>query len=226
MNQKNQFYDFWQKIVDNKKSSIVLLLAILIPCIGKGVLVMSEERSLETGIVAFFHNYSPSFIMSISKILAIIFSTKCCIVILFILCIISYFLKRNWRITLTQLVISLLPMVYIFAIKFIVHRPRPFIGVKVKLPPDPSFPSGHTAAAVAICAMSLMILYVSNKSLLKIGLIISIVVIVIVALSRLVVAAHFPTDVITSAIMYPILVMYNLDFFKNSSFINRKILKR
>ncbi|EPI57891.1 phosphatase PAP2 family protein [Gardnerella vaginalis] len=226
MNQKNQFYDFWQKIVDNKKSSIVLLLAILIPCIGKGVLVMSEERSLETGIVAFFHNYSPSFIMSISKILAIIFSTKCCIVILFILCIISYFLKRNWRITLTQLVISLLPMVYIFAIKFIVHRPRPFIGVKVKLPPDPSFPSGHTAAAVAICAMSLMILYVSNKSLLKIGLIISIVVVVIVALSRLVVAAHFPTDVITSAIMYTILVMYNLDFFKNSSFINRKILKR
>lgn len=226
MNQKNQFYDFWQKIVNNKKSSIVLLLAILIPCIGKGVLVMSEERSLETGIVAFFHNYSPSFIMSISKILAIIFSTKCCIVILFILCIISYFLKRNWRITLTQLVISLLPMVYIFAIKFIVHRPRPFIGVKVKLPPDPSFPSGHTAAAVAICAMSLMILYVSNKSLLKIGLIISIVVVVIVALSRLVVAAHFPTDVITSAIMYPILVMYNLDFFKNSSFINRKILKR
>lgn len=226
MNQKNQFYDFWQKIVNNKKSSIVLLLAILIPCIGKGLLVMSEERSLETGIVAFFHNYSPSFIMSISKILAIIFSTKCCIVILFILCIISYFLKRNWRITLTQLVISLLPMVYIFAIKFIVHRPRPFIGVKVKLPPDPSFPSGHTAAAVAICAMSLMILYVSNKSLLKIGLIISIVVVVIVALSRLVVAAHFPTDVITSAIMYPILVMYNLDFFKNSSFINRKILKR
>ncbi|EGL14676.1 PAP2 family protein [Gardnerella vaginalis 315-A] len=117
-------------------------------------------------------------------------------------------------------------MVYIFAIKFIVHRPRPFIGVKVKLPPDPSFPSGHTAAAVAICAMILMILYVSNKSLLKLGLIISIVVVVIVALSRLVVAAHFPTDVITSAIMYPILVMYNLDFFKNSSFINRKILKR
>lgn len=226
MNQKNQFYDFWQKIVDNKKSSIVLLLAILIPCIGKGVLVMSEERSLETGIVAFFHNYSPSFIMSISKILAIIFSTKCCIVILLVLSIISYFIKRNWRITLTQLVISLLPMVYIFAIKFIVHRPRPFIGVKVKLPPDPSFPSGHTAAAVAICAMILMILYVSNKSLLKLGLIISIVVVVIVALSRLVVAAHFPTDVITSAIMYPMLVMYNLDFFKNSSFINRKILKR
>ena len=226
MNQKNQFYDFWQKIVDNKKSSIVLLLAILIPCIGKGVLVMSEERSLETGIVAFFHNYSPSFIMSISKILAIIFSTKCCIVILLVLSIISYFIKRNWRITLTQLVISLLPMVYIFAIKFIVHRPRPFIGVKVKLPPDPSFPSGHTAAAVAICAMILMILYVSNKSLLKLGLIISIVVVVIVALSRLVVAAHFPTDVITSAIMYPILVMYNLDFFKNSSFINGKILKR
>lgn len=226
MNQKNQFYDFWQKIVDNKKSSIVLLLAILIPCIGKGALVMSEERSLETGIVAFFHNYSPSFIMSISKILAIIFSTKCCIVILLVLSIISYFIKRNWRITLTQLVISLLPMVYIFAIKFIVHRPRPFIGVKVKLPPDPSFPSGHTAAAVAICAMILMILYVSNKSLLKLGLIISIVVVVIVALSRLVVAAHFPTDVITSAIMYPILVMYNLDFFKNSSFINRKILKR
>ena len=226
MNQKNQFYDFWQKIVDNKKSSIVLLLAILIPCIGKGVLVMSEERSLETGIVAFFHNYSPSFIMSISKILAIIFSTKCCIVILLVLSIISYFIKRNWRITLTQLVISLLPMVYIFAIKFIVHRPRPFIGVKVKLPPDPSFPSGHTAAAVAICSMALMIIYIANKSFLRLGLIVSIIIVAVVAISRLVVAAHFPSDVLTSAIMYPILVLSILNLSKSNSFIYNKILRK
>lgn len=230
MDQKNKFYGFLEKIkfqiTNNKKSSIVILLAILIPLIGKVLLVNKAERFFEAGIVAFFHNYSPSFIMAFSKLLAIVFSTKSCIVILCILAIVSYFIKRDWRITLVQLVTCLLPMVYIFAVKFIVHRPRPFIGIKIKVPPDPSFPSGHTAAAVAICAMALMIIYTANKAFLRLGLIISIIVVVIVALSRLIVAAHFPTDVLTSAIMYPILILSILNLSKSNSFIDNKILKK
>lgn len=230
MDQKNKFYDFLEKIkfhiTNNKKSSIVILLAILIPLIGKVLLVNKAERFFEAGIVAFSHNYSPSFIMAFSKLLAIVFSTKSCIIILCILAIVSYFIKRDWRITLIQLATCLLPMIYIFAVKFIVHRPRPFIGIKIKVPPDPGFPSGHTAAAVAICAMALMIIYTANKSFLKLGLIISIIVVIVVALSRLIVAAHFPTDVLTSAIMYPILILSILNLFKSNSFIDNKILKK
>ncbi|EIK83715.1 MULTISPECIES: phosphatase PAP2 family protein [Gardnerella] len=230
MNQKNKLYEFLEKIkfyiTNNKKCSTVILLAILVPLIGKLLLVNSAERSFEAGIVAFFHNYSPSFIMALSKLLAIVFSTKSCIVILFILAVISYFIKRDWRITLIQLATCLLPMIYIFAVKFIVHRPRPFIGVKIKVPPDPSFPSGHTAAAVAICSMTLMIIYIANKSFLRLGLIVSIIIVAIVAISRLVVAAHFPSDVLTSAIMYPILVLSILNLSKSNSFIYNKILRK
>lgn len=183
--------------------SITFLLAIFVPIIGKLLLVKQEEREFETSIVSFFHNNSPSFILSASKVIAILFSTKCCIAILVLLALLSLYLHKNYKTTIVQLLISLLPMAYVFAIKFIVHRQRP--NLVTELPPDPSFPSGHTAAAVAILTMIMLMVYLKKPLFIHFELLISAIVVIIVALSRLVVAAHFPTDVLTSAIIYPLL---------------------
>ena len=74
--------------------------------------------------------------------------------------------------------------------------------------------------------MALMIIYIANKSFLRLGLIVSIIIVAVVAISRLVVAAHFPSDVLTSAIMYPILVLSILNLSKSNSFIYNKILRK
>ncbi|RIY20023.1 phosphoesterase, partial [Bifidobacteriaceae bacterium NR026] len=66
----------------------------------------------------------------------------------------------------------------------------------------------------------------ANKSFLRLGLIVSIIIVAVVAISRLVVAAHFPSDVLTSAIMYPILVLSILNLSKSNSFIYNKILRK
>lgn len=192
-------------ITRNFATIFTLILAIIVPCLGKALLISSKERNYESTIVAYFHNSVPSSLLSFSKIIAIVFSTKGCLAILLLLAIISLFISKSLKLTITQLLISLLPMIYIFAVKFAVHRPRPYIGLNIKIPSDPSFPSGHTSAAVAVCAMIMLIIYVTKPSLVKVGLLFNAILVVIVAISRLIVAAHFPTDVLTAAIMYPLL---------------------
>lgn len=198
----------------NSATIFTLLLAVVIPCLGKALLVTSKERTYESSIVSWFHKSVPSVILSISKILALVFSTKGCIAILVLLAALSLFINKNWKMTIIQLLISLLPMIYIFAVKFAVNRPRPYIGLNIKLPTDPSFPSGHTSAAVAVCVMAMLILYINKPSSIQFGLLFSAILVVIVAVSRIIVAAHFPTDVLAAAIIYPLLSVTILRSFQ------------
>lgn len=198
----------------NSATIFTLLLAVVIPCLGKALLVTSKERTYESSIVSWFHKSVPSVILSISKILALVFSTKGYIAILVLLAALSLFINKNWKMTIIQLLISLLPMIYIFAVKFAVNRPRPYIGLNIKLPTNPSFPSGHTSAAVAVCVMAMLILYINKPSSIQFGLLFSAILVVIVAVSRIIVAAHFPTDVLAAAIIYPLLSVTILRSFQ------------
>lgn len=210
-------------IAHNAATIFTFILAIIVPCLGKALLVSLKERSYEATIVAWFHNSVPSIILSFSKILAVVFSTKGCLAILALLAVISLFVSRSLKITITQLLISLLPMIYIFAVKFAVHRPRPYIGLNIKVPPDPSFPSGHTSAAVAVCVMLMLIIYVAKPSLIYVGLLFSSILVVVVAISRLIVAAHFPTDVLAAAIMYPLISITILrSFQRHHLYVDRR----
>lgn len=226
MEQKNKSNHSGLSVITHNYATIfTFILAIIVPFLGKAILISSKERAYEATIVAWFHNSVPSVILSLSKIFAIVFSTKGCLAILFLLAVISLFVSKSWKVTFIQLLISLLPMIYIFAVKFAVHRPRPYIGLNIQLPHDPSFPSGHTSAAVAVCVMAMLIIYVTKPSLIRIGLLFSSIIVVIVAISRLVVAAHFPTDVLTAAIMYPLLSITILRSFQRHNLYvdNRKV---
>ena len=83
-------------------------------------------------------------------------------------------------------------------IKNLVARTRPFdVNTTVKLlvekPRDYSFPSGHTAASFA----SVTALYLAKeKKLWKIALVLA----VLIALSRLYLYVHYPTDIIGGVI--------------------------
>lgn len=83
-------------------------------------------------------------------------------------------------------------------LKNVVGRLRPFEiqeGVKllIKAPKDPSFPSGHTLASVT----SATILFLNYRK----RAIIFIVLAIFIALSRLYLYVHFPSDVIAGAIL-------------------------
>ena len=88
------------------------------------------------------------------------------------------------------------------AVTATVHRPRPPVQRLDVSPPTSSFPSGHTAAAVAVygcLAVLLLWLYGRRPSTLAWACLLFAVP-VVVGLSRLYRGMHYPSDVIVGAI--------------------------
>ena len=82
-------------------------------------------------------------------------------------------------------------------IKNLVARTRPFdvntaVQLLVAKPRDYSFPSGHTAASFA----SVTALYLAGEKMWKAALVLA----VLIALSRLYLYVHYPTDIIGGVI--------------------------
>ena len=104
------------------------------------------------------------------------------------------------------LALSLESILVNFVMKPLVARTRPFmvndaIEVLTRTPHDFSFPSGHTASMVAVCAV---ILFCMNK---KYG-IIAIVAALLMAFSRVYVGVHYPTDVFASIVLGLVIAVF------------------
>ena len=126
------------------------------------------------------------------------------------------------RVVIRDVVVSAAPILYVTGVKWLVERPRPVTSAgSGLLPGDPSFPSGHTAAAVIVSVM--MILTVRNfahkcfpdgedggranrrRVFLRRAIIGAVALVVAVACSRLLLGLHYPTDVIISATICPLI---------------------
>jgi len=88
------------------------------------------------------------------------------------------------------------------AVTFTVHRQRPNVVRLDTSPPTLSFPSGHTAAAVALYGGVAVLLFSIYGLNWKTGLsaIILFILPIIVGLSRLYRGMHYPTDVLAGAL--------------------------
>ena len=109
----------------------------------------------------------------------------------------------RWRESLF-LAVALLGEVTIFVCTtFVVHRHRPAVAHLDSAPPTSSFPSGHTAASVALyVGLAVIAWSASNRGWLRaLATVVAIVLPVLVALSRLYRGMHFPTDVMAGALL-------------------------
>ncbi len=110
---------------------------------------------------------------------------------------------RRWRESVF-LAVALIGEVTIFvATTLVINRARPSVPHLDSAPPTSSFPSGHTAAAVALYgALAIIAWRVSSRAWLRgLALAFAIVVPVSVAGSRLYRGMHFPTDVMGGAVL-------------------------
>jgi membrane-associated phospholipid phosphatase len=108
---------------------------------------------------------------------------------------------RRWREPMLVAAAVTGEVVIFLVITLLVDRPRPPVAHLDAAPPTSSFPSGHTAAAVALYGSWAVIAWQRTRSLLLRGLLtlLAVVIPVAVGLARMYRGMHFPTDVLAGA---------------------------
>lgn len=115
------------------------------------------------------------------------------------------FRKTRWAGAAVAIAFILDVLIVNVILKFSVNRARPWqtypdlgfhefhLSIGVREPTDSSFPSGHTASL--FCAAVALVMYYKVKGLPALG------VAVLVAISRIYLCMHFPTDVLGGAVI-------------------------
>src|SRR5450631_3485916 len=88
------------------------------------------------------------------------------------------------------------------AVTATVHRPRPPVTELDVAPPTSSFPSGHTAAAIALygCTAVLLMWTYGRRRATRVAAVALFCIPVVVGLSRLYRGMHYPSDVLVGAL--------------------------
>ncbi len=106
---------------------------------------------------------------------------------------------RRWREPLMMVVPLVLEAAAFITVTYLIDRPRPEDGLESS-PVKSSFPSGHVAAAAAYGALVIIVFWHTRKIWIRaLVIIVSVVVPVVVALSRMYRGMHFLSDVVGGA---------------------------
>lgn len=161
-----------------------------------------------------------------SSLLAQAFSPMVMVPVIAMLIIYVSWRSKDLSETLKTIMTAAAPISIVFIVKLLVNRARPSTTLGSQTA-DPSFPSGHVACAVAVSALFLLAMRAANSDLPQTPntalhiteaagnktaswmntVIITILVLIpiVVAISRLILGVHYPSDVLTSLILCPLL---------------------
>jgi membrane-associated phospholipid phosphatase len=108
---------------------------------------------------------------------------------------------KRWREPLFVVAVVVGEVAIFVTTTLVVHRPRPNVVRLDRAPPTSSFPSGHTAASIALygAVATLIIFFGARAAWRRLGLAVAILIPLIVACSRVYRGMHYPTDVLGGA---------------------------
>jgi len=194
------------------RNNLFLMIAIVFALIFAGVVFMtagSLGTSIDEGLANWADGKNETVLASIMKVASIIGSSE--VIMLITVAIGLYFLmRRHWRHFFFFFVLSVGGVILNLALKMFIQRTRPgdeaemieVFNYTFELQ-SYSFPSGHAMRASILFLFLIYLAVYSFRNIpLKIGLIIIYISILLsVALSRIMLDAHYATDVIGAVIV-------------------------
>jgi membrane-associated phospholipid phosphatase len=129
-------------------------------------------------------------------------NTQTAIAVTFVVALLLRWRLGRWYESMVLVTAIAGELVVFLAVTATIHRARPTVPRLDVSPPTSSFPSGHTAAAVAMygCIAILLLWIYGRRRLTVVAAVLFCCLPVVVGLSRLYRGMHFPSDVVVGAL--------------------------
>jgi membrane-associated phospholipid phosphatase len=206
---RSQYWERTHPTVRRKTVAIRLIagaigLWALLSAVGLLIVRLQDSGAMnwDSEVVAWFAAHRSGTLDSITSVGSGLANTQTAIGVTLVVVVILRWRLGRWYESLVVVTAIGGELLIFLAVTATVHRPRPDVIQLDVAPPTSSFPSGHTAAAMALygcLAFLLLWIFVHQRSA-KVVVFLLLIVPVIVGISRLYRGMHYPTDVIIGAL--------------------------
>jgi membrane protein DedA with SNARE-associated domain/membrane-associated phospholipid phosphatase len=162
------------------------------------VLARDELELVDRPLARFFVGHREAWLTRLLQDLTNLGSVRILVPLILLVGVGWWLRRRTWRPILLLAAAYLGADLAFNAVKELVHRPRPPAGILLKPVAGPSFPSGHATQAVAVYGMLAALAAAATTSWARkvAAWAAAVVIIGVVAVSRLYLGAHWLTDVL------------------------------
>ena len=182
-----------------------LVLALALSLIGWAIVKLATPSALtrwEDSVNQWFYAARTPTLDTVSHIGSYLAETITCIVLLVVVTVVLRLWLGRWRESWTLFAAIVGELLVFLVVTAVVNRPRPDVPLLDAAPPTSSFPSGHTAAAVAFygCLAVIVLRQLRPRWFAVTITTLLCLVPIVVGISRLYRGMHHPTDVVFGAL--------------------------
>lgn len=116
------------------------------------------------------------------------------VVVATVLLTLGFVLRRAWRQAVAAFASVIGALLLNTLLKRLVDRPRPTLWPALVVEANSGFPSGHAMTSCAFAALLVLLLWQTRRRVAALG--VAIAWVALVALARLILGVHYPTDIL------------------------------
>jgi undecaprenyl-diphosphatase len=146
----------------------------------------------------------------------------------YILLVVYFFIKKEFRYCIDILIISISSSVLMFGLKELFHRQRPDLPLIKSIATTYSFPSGHALSSFIFCSVLIDLIWESTLARVW-KWVFSILLLLFsftIGISRIVLKMHYATDVIAGFCLGIVWVIISFRVIKKINFKEARISKK
>lgn len=182
-----------QQLIARLVAAGLLLTAVLVFLELAEDVWVNEGFAWDTTIMLGIHSMSRPWL---DRFFMLVTQTAGSLIVLPVLGTAVWFWRRDWHLLATLFIISFAGMTLLNALlKLIFARPRPDLFPPLVVEHSYSFPSGHTMAAISYYGLLALVLWELDR---RWWAVLAGLWVPLVALSRVYLGAHYPSDVLAS----------------------------